>query len=158
LPRLSCHATARLTHFPPSCVGRRHRVTTTGTLYLALHRAVPLSSSTDSPEPRGPRSLPVAPLLHRRATHPSQAADGELYRHFPAPTSGHQDPPSHHYPALVCRCAKASRWSSASRQHRSPLSVANTAMAGAAAALLSRAACAPVHLAKREWPSCWANM
>jgi hypothetical protein len=131
---LPCLAAARLTHFPPSHAGRRRRVATVGTLYLALHRATPLSLSMDSSEPQGSQSPLAAPLLRHRAMHPSQAAISELYRHFPALPSGRQDPLSHRCPALVCRCARASHRSSASRHHRSPLSTASAVMAGAAAA------------------------
>jgi hypothetical protein len=120
-------------HFPPSHAGRRCQVTATGTVYPGLHRVVPLSSSTDSSEPRGPRSPPAASILHLRATRPSQAAIGELYRCFATPSSGHQVQPSRRCPALVHRCAGASRRSSASLHHQSPISAASATVACEAA-------------------------
>jgi hypothetical protein len=143
LPRPPCRATALLTYFPPSCIGRRRRVTTAGTLYPTLHRVAPLSSSTDSPEPWGLRSPSAAPLLHRRATRPIWAAVGELYHRFLVPSSGRQDPSSHCCPAPVRRCARASRRSSASHHCWSTLFAASATVADAAAAAAATVSIGP---------------
>jgi hypothetical protein len=158
LPHLPCRAAARLTRFPPSRKGRRCRVTTVGTLYPALNQAASLSSSTDSTEPRGPQSPLAAPLFRRRATRPSQAAVGELYRHFPATSSGRQDPPSRHYLTLVHRCAGASRWSPPRATTGAPFPQPAPPWLTQLLLPLSHAACMPTLMAEREQPSRWATV
>jgi hypothetical protein len=64
---------------------------------------------------------------------------------FPTPSSGRQFQPSHRCPVLVCRCARALRWSSTSHHHQSPLSTASATVAGVAAAAAIAVA--------RSWPS-----